>query len=52
MRCRIKLDDDMWLGGRPGIIVAVKARGLAKVFPDWETARKYQEMYGGEIIAV
>lgn len=47
---RIKYDNDTWLGGRPGIYVAVKARGLAKLFPSKEIALRYQEMYGGEII--
>lgn len=47
---RIKYDDETWLGGRPGIYVAVKARGLAKLFPSKDIALRYQEMYGGEIV--
>ena len=47
---RIKYDDETWLGGRPGIYIAVKARGLAKLFPNKDIALRYQEMYGGEIV--
>lgn len=47
---RIKYDDETWLGGRPGIYIAVKARGLAKLFPSKDIALRYQEMYGGEIV--
>lgn len=50
MMYRIKYDDDQWLGGRPGIYVSVKAKGLAKLFPDRETALRYQKMYGGQIV--
>ena len=52
MNYRIRIGERDWLGGRPGRVEVVRNPGLAKMFPSYEVAKRYQQLHGGEIVAV
>jgi hypothetical protein len=49
---RIRVSEKEWLGGRPGMVVIVKNKNLAKLFPSLDIAERYQRIHGGEIVSL